>query len=289
MSKIRKAVFPVAGFGTRFLPVTKSSPKEMLPLVDKPLIHYGVKEAVDAGIEQIILITGRGKRAIEDYFDISFELEFHLKMNNKEELIEEMRSISNMADFVYMRQEEPKGLGHAILRAKDVVGNEPFVVILPDDVIVNDKGAITQLMEVYNKYNCSVLGLEQVDKKETDKYGIVSGIKFEENIYKLDQFIEKPKPEEAPSSIAIIGRYIFTPRIFEALQKIPFGKNNELQLTDAIKFLSTKEAIYGKLIEGKRFDCGSKLGFLKATVEFSLQDESISEEFKQYLIEVVNA
>jgi len=289
MSKIRKAVFPVAGFGTRFLPVTKSSPKEMLPLVDKPLIHYGVKEAVDAGIEQIILITGRGKRAIEDYFDISFELEFHLKMNNKEELIEEMRSISNMADFVYMRQEEPKGLGHAILRAKDVVGNEPFVVILPDDVIVNDKGAITQLMEVYNKYNCSILGLEQVDKKETDKYGIVSGIKFEENIYKLDQFIEKPKPEEAPSSIAIIGRYIFTPRIFEALQKIPFGKNNELQLTDAIKFLSTKEAIYGKLIEGKRFDCGSKLGFLKATVEFSLQDESISEEFRQYLIEVVNA
>jgi UTP--glucose-1-phosphate uridylyltransferase len=257
--------------------------------VDKPLIHYGVKEAVDAGIEQIILITGRGKRAIEDYFDISFELEFHLKMNNKEELIEEMRSISNMADFVYMRQEEPKGLGHAILRAKDVVGNEPFVVILPDDVIVNDKGAITQLMEVYNKYNCSILGLEQVDKKETDKYGIVSGIKFEENIYKLDQFIEKPKPEEAPSSIAIIGRYIFTPRIFEALQKIPFGKNNELQLTDAIKFLSTKEAIYGKLIEGKRFDCGSKLGFLKATVEFSLQDESISEEFRQYLIEVVNA
>jgi len=289
MSKIRKAVFPVAGFGTRFLPVTKSSPKEMLPLVDKPLIHYGVKEAVDAGIEQIILITGRGKRAIEDYFDISFELEFHLKMNNKEELIEEMRSISNMADFVYMRQEEPKGLGHAILRAKDVVGNEPFVVILPDDVIVNEKGAITQLMEVYNKYNCSILGLEQVDKKETDKYGIVSGIKFEENIYKLDQFIEKPKPEEAPSNIAIIGRYIFTPRIFEALQKIPFGKNNELQLTDAIKFLSTKEAIYGKLIEGKRFDCGSKLGFLKATVEFSLQDESISEEFRQYLIEVVNA
>jgi UTP--glucose-1-phosphate uridylyltransferase len=289
MSKIRKAVFPVAGFGTRFLPVTKSSPKEMLPLVDKPLIHYGVKEAVDAGIEQVILITGRGKRAIEDYFDISFELEFHLKMNNKEELIEEMRSISNMADFVYMRQEEPKGLGHAILRAKDVIGNEPFVVILPDDVIVNDKGAITQLMEVYNKYNCSILGLEQVDKKETDKYGIVSGIKFEENIYKLDQFIEKPKPEEAPSSTAIIGRYIFTPRIFEALQKIPFGKNNELQLTDAIKFLSTKEAIYGKLIEGKRFDCGSKLGFLKATVEFSLQDESISEEFRQYLIEVVNA
>jgi UTP--glucose-1-phosphate uridylyltransferase len=289
MLKIRKGVFPVAGFGTRFLPVTKSSPKEMLPLVDKPLIHYGVKEAVDAGIEQIILITGRGKRAIEDYFDISFELEFHLKMNGKEELIEEMRSISNMADFVYMRQEEPKGLGHAILRAKDVIGNEPFVVILPDDVIVNDKGAITQLMEVYNKYNCSVLGLEQVDQKETDKYGIVSGIKFEENIYKLDQFIEKPIPEEAPSNIAIIGRYIFTPRIFEALQKIPFGKNNELQLTDAIKFLSTKEAIYGKLIEGKRFDCGSKLGFLKATVEFSLQDESISEEFKQYLIEVVNA
>ncbi|MGB9744290.1 MAG: UTP--glucose-1-phosphate uridylyltransferase GalU [Desulfurella sp.] len=289
MPKIRKAVFPVAGFGTRFLPVTKSSPKEMLPLVDKPLIHYGVKEAVDAGIEQVILITGRGKRAIEDYFDISFELEFHLKLHNKEELIEEMRSISNMADFVYMRQEEPKGLGHAILRAKDVVGNEPFVVILPDDIIINEKGAIEQLMEVYNKYNCSVLGLEMVNQKETDKYGIVGGIKFEENIYKLDQFVEKPSPQEAPSNIAIIGRYIFTPRIFEALQSISYGKNNELQLTDAIKFLSTKEAIYGKLIEGKRFDCGSKLGFLKATVELSLQDDSIKEEFKQYLIEVVNA
>lgn len=289
MSKIRKAVFPVAGFGTRFLPVTKSSPKEMLPLVDKPLIHYGVKEAVDAGIEQIILITGRGKRAIEDYFDISFELEFHLKLHNKEELIEEMRSISNMADFVYMRQEEPKGLGHAILRAKDVVGNEAFVVVLPDDVIVNEKGAVMQLMEVYNKYNCSVLGLELVDQKETDKYGIVSGIKFEENIYKLDQFIEKPKPQEAPSNIAIIGRYIFTPRIFESLQSIPFGKNNELQLTDAIKLLSTQEAIYGKLIEGKRFDCGSKLGFLKAMIELSLQDESISDDFKKYLLEVVNA
>ncbi len=289
MHKIRKAVFPVAGFGTRFLPVTKSSPKEMLPLVDKPLIHYGVKEAVDAGIEQVILITGRGKRAIEDYFDISFELEFHLKMNKKEELIEEMRSISNMADFVYLRQEEPKGLGHAILRAADIVGNEPFVVVLPDDVIVGEKGAVAQLMEVYNKYNCSVLGLELIDKKETDKYGIVDGIKIEENIYKLDKFVEKPKPDEAPSNLAIIGRYIFTPRIFEALQEITFGKNNELQLTDAIKLLSGKEAIYGKLIEGKRFDCGSKLGFLKATIEFSLQDDSIADEFKQYLTEVINA
>jgi len=289
MHKIRKAVFPVAGFGTRFLPVTKSSPKEMLPLVDKPLIHYGVKEAVDAGIEQVILITGRGKRAIEDYFDISFELEFHLKMNKKEELIEEMRSISNMADFVYLRQEEPKGLGHAILRAKDIVGNEPFVVVLPDDVIVGGKGAVAQLMEVYNKYNCSVLGLELIDKKETDKYGIVDGIKIEENIYKLDKFVEKPKPDEAPSNLAIIGRYIFTPMIFEALQKIPVGKNNELQLTDAIKLLSEKEAIYGKLIEGKRFDCGSKLGFLKAIIEFSLQDDSIADEFKQYLTEVINA
>ncbi len=289
MHKIRKAVFPVAGFGTRFLPVTKSSPKEMLPLVDKPLIHYGVKEAVDAGIEQVILITGRGKRAIEDYFDISFELEFHLKMNKKEELIEEMRSISNMADFVYLRQEEPKGLGHAILRAKDIVGNEPFVVILPDDVISNQKEAIAQLIDVYNKYNCSVLGLELIDKKETDKYGIVDGIKIEENIYKLDKFVEKPKPDEAPSNLAIIGRYIFTPRIFEALQEITFGKNNELQLTDAIKLLSGKEAIYGKLIEGKRFDCGSKLGFLKAIIEFSLQDDSIADEFKQYLTEVINA
>lgn len=289
MAKIKKAVFPVAGFGTRFLPVTKSSPKEMLPLVDKPLIHYGVKEAVEAGIEQVILITGRGKRAIEDYFDISFELEFHLKLHNKEEIIEDMRQISNMADFVYLRQEEPKGLGHAILRSKDVVGDEPFIVVLPDDIIVNEKGAIAQLIEVYNKYNCSVLGLEMIDKSETDKYGIANGVQFEDDIYKLDYFIEKPKPDESPSNIAIIGRYIFTPRIFEELQKIPYGKNKELQLTDAIKTLSTKEAVYGKIIEGKRFDCGSKLGFLKATVELSLMDETIAEEFMKYLREVVHA
>ncbi len=285
--KVRKAVLPVAGFGTRFLPATKSSSKEMLPLVDKPLIHYAVEDAIDAGIEQIIFITGRGKRAIEDYFDISFELEYHLKAQGKERLVEEMRKISNMADFVYIRQKEPKGLGHAVLRAKDVVGNEPFAVILADDVIQNGKSGTKQLTEIYERYNCSVIGLEEINPEDVSSYGIVSGVEIEKDVFKLDKFVEKPKKEEAPSNLAIIGRYIFTPSIFEELEKTKPGAKGEIQLTDAIEALGKREVIYGKIMEGKRFDCGNKLGFLQATVEFALKDENLKDEFEKYLKEVV--
>ena len=285
--KVRKAVLPVAGFGTRFLPATKSSSKEMLPLVDKPLIHYAVEDAIDSGIDQIIFITGRGKRAIEDYFDISFELEYHLKAQGKKELVEEMRKISNMADFVYIRQKEPKGLGHAVLRAKDVVGDEPFAVILADDVLQNGKSGTKQLAEIYERYNCSVIGLEEVNPEDVSNYGIVSGARIEKNVFKLDRFIEKPKKEEAPSNLAIIGRYIFTPSIFEELEKTKPGAKGEIQLTDAIETLAKREVIYGKIMEGKRFDCGNKLGFLQATVEFALKDENLKDEFENYLKEVV--
>ncbi len=286
MKKIKKAVLPVAGFGTRFLPATKSSSKEMLPLVDKPLIHYAVKDAVEAGIEQIIFVTGRGKRAIEDYFDISFELEFHLSFQGKSDLVDEMRKISDMADFVYIRQKEPKGLGHAILRAKDVVGDEPFAVILADDVIENRLSGTKQLMDIFERYNCSVLGLERVAKEDVYKYGIVSGREIEKKLFKLDEFVEKPSIEEAVSDKAIIGRYIFTHNIFNELEKTKADKKGEVQLTDAIESLSKKEVVYGKILEGKRFDCGSKLGFLKATVEFALNDKEIKDEFKKYLKEV---
>ncbi len=287
MRKVRKAVLPVAGFGTRFLPATKSSSKEMLPLVDKPLIHYAVKDAVDAGIEQIIFVTGRGKRAIEDYFDISFELEYHLKFQGKDELIEDIRKISDMADFVYMRQKEPKGLGHAILRAKDVVGDEPFAVILADDVIENDVSGTKQLLDVFNRYHCSVIGLEEVPVEDVSKYGIVSGKEIEKKVFKLDNFVEKPSIKEALSNMAIIGRYILTPKIFEEIEKLKPGKKGEMQLTDAILSLSKQEVVYGKIMDGKRFDCGSKDGFLKATVEFALNDSEIKDEFKKYLRKVV--
>lgn len=285
--KVRKAVLPVAGFGTRFLPATKSSSKEMLPLVDKPLIHYAVEDAIKGGIEQIIFITGRGKRAIEDYFDISFELEYHLKLQGKNELVEQMRQISEMADFVYIRQKEPKGLGHAVLRAKDIVGDEPFAVILADDVIENSISGTEQLIEVFNRYHCSVIGLEKVNLEEISSYGVVAGVKIEKGMYKLDTFIEKPKKEEAPSNMAIIGRYIFTPSIFDELEKTQIGKKGEIQLTDAITSLSKKEVVYGKIMDGKRFDCGNKLGFLKATVEFALHDQNLKDEFEKYLKEVI--
>ena len=285
--KVKKAVLPVAGFGTRFLPATKSSSKEMLPLVDKPLIHYAVEDAVKAGIEQIIFITGRGKRAIEDYFDISFELEFHLKFQGKEELVEKMREISNMADFVYIRQKEPKGLGHAVLRAKDVVGSEPFAVILADDVIEAKKSGTQQLVEIFEKYHCSVIGLEEVNPEDVSSYGIVAGKEIENGLFKLDTFVEKPPKDKAPSNTAIIGRYVFTPAIFEELEKTKVGAKGEIQLTDAIESLSKKEVIYGKILEGKRFDCGSKLGFLKATVDFALHDKEINKEFKEYLKGVI--
>ncbi|MCD6129813.1 MAG: UTP--glucose-1-phosphate uridylyltransferase GalU [Deltaproteobacteria bacterium] len=284
--KIKKAVFPVGGFGTRFLPATKASPKEMLPLVDKPLIHYGIMEAVDADIKQIILITGRGKRAIADYFDICFELEYYLRKQGKLSILKQMRKIPYMADYIYVRQREPKGLGHAIWRAKEVVGNEPFAVILADDIIDTKKSAIQQMLGVFEKFNCSVIGLQDVERKETSKYGIVSGKEIGKNIIKIDDLVEKPKPKDAPSNLAIVGRYILTPGIFSRLEELIEQSNKdklEIQLTDALKLLTQREPVYGYKIEGKRYDCGDKMGFLQATINYALKDKKFAPEFLQYL------
>ncbi len=281
--RIRKAVIPVAGLGTRFLPATKAQPKEMLPLVDKPVIQYIVEEAVAAGIEQIVFVTGRHKRAIEDHFDRNLELERALEEKGKEELLNIVKHIPDIADFIYIRQKEPKGLGHAVLTAEPVVGNEPFAVLLGDDVMVSNPPAIGQLIEVYNRYRCSVIGVQEVKREEVSKYGIVGGKEIEPGVFKVDELVEKPSVEEAPSNLAISGRYILTPGIFEVLKKTPPGKGEEIQLTDALAGLSKREAIYATIMEGKRYDTGSKLGFLEATVDFALMREDLREPFLEII------
>jgi len=282
--KIRKAVIPVAGFGTRFLPATKSTPKEMLPIVDKPIIQFIVEEAVKSGIETIIFITGRHKRAIEDYFDYTPELEFTLKKAGKDEYVEKIREISNMADFVYVRQKEQLGLGHAILSAEHVVGNEPFAVLLGDELIINDeKPALKQLIDVFNRFSKSVIGTMKVSKEETNKYGIVDGMEVEENIKLVKYLVEKPSPEEAPSTDAITGRYILTPKIFDMLKKTPFGKGGEIQLTDALLKLLKYEVIYSTEMEGKRYDTGNKYGYLEAIFEIAIEREDTSDFVKSII------
>ncbi len=284
MFKIRKAVIPVAGFGTRFLPATKSTPKEMLPIVDKPIIQFIVEEAVKSGIETIIFITGRHKRAIEDYFDYTPELEFTLKKAGKDEYVEKIREISNMADFVYVRQKEQLGLGHAILSAEHVVGNEPFAVLLGDELIINDeKPALKQLIDVFNRFSKSVIGTMKVSKEETNKYGIVDGMEVEENIKLVKYLVEKPSPEEAPSTDAITGRYILTPKIFDMLKKTPFGKGGEIQLTDALLKLLKYEVIYSTEMEGKRYDTGNKYGYLEAIFEIAIEREDTSDFVKSII------
>ena len=280
---IKKAVIPVAGLGTRFLPATKAQPKEMLPIVDKPVIQYIVEEAVKAGIRQIIFVTGRHKRAIEDHFDRNLELERALEEKGKEELLKIVREISELADFIYIRQKEPLGLGHAILTAEPAVGEEPFAVFLGDDVMVSEPPAIKQLMEVFEKFRCSVLGLEEVPKEDVRKYGIAGGKEIEKGVIKVDSLVEKPAPEEAPSNLAIAGRYILTPKIFEMLKRTKPGKGGEIQLTDAIAMLTQREAVYGRIMEGKRYDTGSKLGFLEATVDFALSRSDLREPFLEFL------
>jgi UTP--glucose-1-phosphate uridylyltransferase len=282
---IRKAVIPVAGLGTRFLPATKAQPKEMLPVVDKPVIQYIVEEAVASGIEEIIFITGKHKRAIEDHFDSNFELEKTLKKKGKEKLLELVRSITNMVDVIFIRQKEPLGLGHAVLTARPAIGNEPFAVLLGDEVMVSEVPALKQLIGTFNKYNCSILGVQEVPKEDISKYGIVNGKKIEDRVFKVDSVAEKPPVDKAPSNIAIVGRYIFTPRIFEFLKKVSPDKSGEIQLTDGIERLNMNEAIYAKLIDAKRYDTGSKIGFLKATVDLALEREDLREEFLNYLIE----
>lgn len=280
---VKKAIIPAAGLGTRFLPATKAQPKEMLPIVDKPTIQYIIEEAVASGIEEILIITGRNKRAIEDHFDKSVELEYQLEQNNKTELLEEVRKISNMADIHYIRQKEPKGLGHAISCAKTFVGNEPFAVMLGDDVVDSQVPCLRQLIDCYNEYKTTILGVQKVPENETSKYGIVDGFNIENRVYKVRNLVEKPSIEEAPSNIAILGRYIITPEIFNILENTPPGKGGEIQLTDALKTLISHEAMYAYDFEGRRYDVGDKFGFLQATVEFALKKPDLREPFLKYL------
>lgn len=282
--KIRKAVIPAAGLGTRFLPVTKAQPKEMLPIVDKPTIQYIIEEAVASGIEEILIITGRNKKCIEDHFDKSVELELELEKSGKKEMLKLVREISDMVDIHYIRQKEPRGLGHAISCAKTFVGNEPFAVLLGDDLVYNEeKPCLKQLMDCYNEYGTSILGVQTVDAKDVDKYGIIKGIHIEGRVHKVRGLVEKPAVEEAPSNIAILGRYIITPQIFKVLEETKPGRGGEIQLTDALSKLINEEAIYAYNFEGTRYDVGDKLGFLKATVEYALRREDLRDGFMEYL------
>ncbi len=286
--RVRKAVFPAAGLGTRFLPATKAQPKEMLPLVDKPIIQYGVEEALAAGCDQIIIITGRGKTAIEDHFDVSYELEKMLEERGKTELLSIVRQISDMIHVAYVRQKEAMGLGHAVLMARELVGNEPFAVLLADDVIDAQKPCLRQMMEVFEESQCSIIATQEVNGPAISSYGVLDAQKiagkFDGRAFDVRSMVEKPKQEEAPSNLAIIGRYILTPTIFETLERTPLGAGGELQLTDGLRgLLSAGEKIYGYTFEGKRHDAGDKLGFLKATVEFALKRADLGPDFAEYL------
>jgi len=282
--KIRKAVFPAAGLGTRFLPATKASPKEMLPLVDKPLIQYGVEEAVASGIESILIITGRDKAAIEDHFDISFELEQVLKERGKQKEYEQVRRISEMANITYIRQKQALGLGHALLQAKDFVGDEPFAVILPDDIMEADEPALKQLMRVYEKYNAPVMATMQIAGEAISRFGVIDAEAVEENVYKIRHVVEKPAFADAPSDMAVIGRYIFTPELFDAIEQTKPGAGGEIQVADAMRLLLDKDfPFYAVKLDGVRHDAGDKLGFLIATVEFALKRDDLGADFRAYL------
>jgi UTP--glucose-1-phosphate uridylyltransferase len=286
--RVRKAVFPAAGLGTRFLPATKAQPKEMLPLVDKPIIQYGVEEAMAAGCDQIIIITGRGKTAIEDHFDVSYELEKMLEERGKLDLLAIVRQISDMIHVAYVRQKEAMGLGHAVLMARELVGNEPFAVLLADDVIDSEKPCLKQMMEVFEETQSSVVATQEVNGPAISSYGVLDAKrvegKFDGRLHDVRTLVEKPKLEDAPSNLAIIGRYILTPNIFDTLERTPLGAGGELQLTDGLRgLLQSGQKIYGYTFEGKRHDTGDKLGFLKATVEFALKRSDLGQQFRDYL------
>lgn len=280
---VRKAVIPAAGWGTRFLPATKASPKEMLPLVDKPLIQYTVEEAVASGIEDIIVVTGRGKRAIEDHFDRSVELEETLKGAGKSQILHQIQQISNLANFCYVRQSEQLGLGHAVLCAQHLIGDEPFAVILGDEIIDAHVPALGQLIHVYKKRHGAVVGVQDVPKSDVTRYGIVSPKRLAHGLHRVEGLVEKPSPTDAPSTLAVIGRYVLPPEIFPILRKTRPGKNGEIQLTDALKELAKKSPMYALEVEGQRHDAGDKLGFLIATVEFALKNPALGAEFRDYL------
>jgi UTP--glucose-1-phosphate uridylyltransferase len=285
-TRVRKAVFPAAGLGTRFLPATKAQPKEMLPLVDKPIIQYGVEEALAAGCDQIIIITGRGKQAIEDHFDVSYELEKMLEERGKTDLLKIVRQISDLIHIAYVRQKEALGLGHAVLTARELVGDEPFAVLLADDVIDADVPCLKQMMDVFDRTQCSVLATQVVEGPGISAYGVLDGKPVPGSngkLYEVASLVEKPRPQEAPSNLAVIGRYILTPTVFETLSNLQAGAGGELQLTDGLRALLKKEKIYGYVFDGKRHDTGDKLGFLKATVEFALKRPDLGGPLRQYL------
>jgi UTP--glucose-1-phosphate uridylyltransferase len=285
--KVRKAVFPAAGLGTRFLPATKAQPKEMLPLVDKPIIQYGVEEALAAGCDQIIIVTGRGKTAIEDHFDHSYELEKLLEEKKKTDLLKIVRQISDMIHVAYVRQKEALGLGHAVLMARELVGNEPFAVLLADDVVDGAVPCLKQMIDVFDETQCSVIATQIIEGKAISAYGVLdvkpADGRFGGRLYEIVNMVEKPKPEDAPSNLAIIGRYVLTPAVFEVLSETQAGTGGELQLTDGMRQLLKKERIYAYVFEGRRHDTGDKLGFLKATVDFALQRDDLGAEFREYL------
>ncbi|HHY74179.1 MAG TPA: UTP--glucose-1-phosphate uridylyltransferase GalU [Bacillus bacterium] len=288
MLKVRKAVIPAAGLGTRFLPATKAQPKEMLPIVDTPTIQYIVEEAVASGIEDIIIISGRNKRAIEDHFDKSYELEETLVRKEKYDLLEQIQGISNLANIHYIRQKEAKGLGDAIYCASRFIGNEPFAVLLGDIIIKSETPSLQQLLQVYNRYHTSVIGVKGVPNEEVSKYGIIdpNGTALEENVFAIKELVEKPSSGEAPSNYAIIGRYILTPNIFKAIEETPYGAGNEIQLTDAIQRLGEQKAIFACAVEGSMYDIGDKFGFVKATIDFALERSDLKSDVETYIGEI---
>lgn len=287
MKTVKKAIIPAAGLGTRFLPATKAMPKEMLPIVDKPTIQYIVEEAIESGIEDIIIVTGKGKRAIEDHFDNNFELEDNLMNKGKFSLLEKVKQPSEV-DIHYIRQKEPKGLGHAVWCARKFIGNEPFAVLLGDDIVQAETPALRQLIQQFEIIESSVVGVQQVPDNETHRYGIVDPNTFEGRRYQVNNFVEKPAPGKAPSNLAIMGRYVFTPEIFDYLDKQQIGAGGEIQLTDAIQMLNEVQKVYAYDFDGKRYDVGEKLGFLTTNIEFGLQNENIREELIAYLVEKIS-
>lgn len=286
--KVKKAVILAGGMGTRFLPITKSMPKEMLPLLDKPVIHYVVQETIKSGIDDILIVTGRGKRAVEDYFDDSPELEMHLKKHNKAESIEMIKKVSSLANIHYIRQKEPMGLADAVLKAEKHVSNQPFALLLGDDIIHGDKPCTKQLIDIYNKYQCSILAVQQVPMEIINRYGVIKGKKIEEELYMVEDIIEKPKKEDAPSNVASIGRYVFTPEIFDCIKKTKLGVNNELQITDAIRILMENQNVYAYGFRGHRYDTGDRIGYIKAFVDFSLKNKDLEDEILHYINQIKN-
>ena len=285
--KLRKAVIPAAGLGTRFLPATKAQPKEMLPLLDKPSIQYVVEEAVRAGLTEILIVTGRGKRSIEDHFDRSLELEHFLETKGKFDELKQVREISDVAAIHYIRQKEPMGLGHAVSVAEAFVGDEPFAVLLGDDIMIDGHPLLPEMLEVYERYGRSLLAVTEVAREEVELYGIVSPEFLEDRLARVVSIVEKPAPDEAPSNLAAIGRYVLTPEIFDCLRETPPGKGGEIQLTDAINLLAQEQAVYAWVFEGGRFDVGNKLDYLKATVEIAVEREDLGEEFRAFLVDLV--